>query len=71
MTVPTEFEWDLADAIYHGRIMEAWGDNWTSRPKFPKTTKERRAYFHGQEIADVDLALASARLVIKRGLAGS
>lgn len=63
----TDLEWKLADAIYHGRIMEAWGDRWTTRPKFPATAKDRRAYFHGHEIADVDLALASAREVIRRG----
>lgn len=66
---PTEQEWKLAASIYLGRVKEAWGDNWTTRPKFPMTPKERRGYFHGREVADIDLALASARQVIADGLA--
>lgn len=61
-----ELEWDLAAAIYLGRVNEAWGGRTATRPRFPATEKERRAYSHSPT-AEVDLALASAREVIRQG----
>ena len=51
---------ELGQVIYEARIKEAWGPNWINRPQWPADAEAWRAYPHNP-IADVDLALASAR----------
>lgn len=55
---------ELGEVIYVSRIKEAWGESYINRPKYPLTDEEWRAYPHNP-IADVDLALASAKAVLK------
>lgn len=67
-----DIEWELARVIYEGRVKEAWGTHAGPRlALFPKTDKERRGYYHGREVAEVDLALASARAVLDMFAVGS
>lgn len=54
---------ELGRVIYEARIKEAWGPSWTNRPQWPDGAESWRAYPHNP-IADVDLALASARAVM-------
>lgn len=54
----------LARAIYVGRLREAWGQGWERRDVWPKDDKAWRAYPHNP-IAEVDLALASAREAVR------
>lgn len=55
--------WDVAQLLYYARIKEAWGDRWTTRPRFPETPKGRRAHQHNP-VAEVELALAQARAIL-------
>lgn len=53
--------WDLAEILYSARIKAAWGNSKESNP--PK----REGYSHGKQVADFDLAIASAKEAINKG----
>jgi hypothetical protein len=53
--------WALAEIIYTSRKKEAWGKSIGSTPP------SRVGYSYGKEVAEFDLALASAKAVIAAG----
>ena len=61
--------WELASLLYHARKREAWGHgNYTNTFPDIDDAKAMRAYPHNP-VAEVDLALAQAKAVLKAGYA--
>jgi hypothetical protein len=59
--------WKLAHLLYHARKREAWGHgNYTNTFPDLDDAKAMRAYPHNP-VAEVDLALAQAKAVLKAG----
>lgn len=60
-------QWEVAYIIYKGIKVSAWGKSYYEQhldKLFPKTVAEREAYGHNPR-ADVDVAMASAKALLK------
>lgn len=69
MSQHNKYDDPLAQAIYRGRLREAWGSRWETRHRpWPTTRLQVTNLMHEGGNAEMDLAIASADEVRKEGL---